>query len=102
MAKPLQLTLPLYTHSRRGRPLIGLGLWFYDRLARSSHLPPHIWLDAATAAAHLPELKPAHMRGLFSGRVLLPRRATAGRAETVARILDQPLARFIEIKVDRH
>ena len=65
LAKPLQLTLPLYTHARRGRPLIGLGLWLYDRLARSSRLPPHTWLDAATAAARLPELKPAHLRGAF-------------------------------------
>jgi glycerol-3-phosphate dehydrogenase len=65
LAKPLQLTLPIYTHSRRGRPLIGLGLWLYDRLARASQLPPHTWLATATAVNRLSELKPAHLRGAF-------------------------------------
>jgi glycerol-3-phosphate dehydrogenase len=65
LAKPLQLTLPIYASSHRGRSLMGLGLWLYDFLARTSHLPNHTWLNRETATARLPELNPTGLRGAY-------------------------------------
>lgn len=65
LAKPLRLTLPIYSHSRRSRPLIALGLWLYDRLARTRQTPNHTWLSAAAVVARLPELQPQGLRGAF-------------------------------------
>jgi len=65
LAKPVQITLPVYERSRRGRRLIGLGLWLYDGLARGQGMPAHRWLDALTARARHPDLKADGLLGAF-------------------------------------
>lgn len=65
LTRPLQITLPIYAWSRRGRRLVGLGLWLYHRLARASTLPTHIWLDRASTVAQHPDLKPEGLLGSY-------------------------------------
>jgi glycerol-3-phosphate dehydrogenase len=65
LARPLRLTLPIYDHVRRGRHLVGLGLWVYDRLAGGGGLPAHTWLGRDDTLAQHPELRPDHLQGAF-------------------------------------
>lgn len=64
LAKPLQLVMPIYRHSRRQRWLVGTGLFLYDKLAGKSMLPPAHWLTAEQLFQHDPQLK---AEGLLGG-----------------------------------
>lgn len=65
LARPLQLTIPIYKTSRRGKMTVGLGLTLYDFLAKGSGLPSHQWIDRATLLSANPKLKPEGLLGAF-------------------------------------
>jgi len=65
LAKPLQLTLPIYDRSRRRRHLVGIGLRLYDWLAGTNSTARHQWLDRPTTIARHPQLKTDGLRGAF-------------------------------------
>lgn len=65
LAKPMQLTLPVYHGARRSKHLIGLGLFLYDLLALGSGLPSHSWLSRKAAIAQDPGLNQSGLLGAY-------------------------------------
>jgi len=65
LVQPLEILLPLYGDSPRGRATIRLGLVLYDLLAGRENIARHHALDAATIAARVP-LATNGLRGGFS------------------------------------
>lgn len=66
LAKPLQLCLPVYRTSRRGKLILRLGLMIYDGLAMGSGLPKHGWLNAEQILAINPDLRGDELQGGFT------------------------------------
>lgn len=66
IAKPLELLLPIYRYSRRGRWQVKLGLTLYDLLARGSGFPEHKWLSATEVFICCPGLSSDSLIGAFS------------------------------------
>ena len=66
LAKPLQLTIPVYTHSRRSRWQYALGLGLYDHLAKSRFVPCSQWHDKASTLAMHPGLRAEGLKGAYS------------------------------------
>ena len=64
LTNPLRLVMPIYSHSKRSRWLVGLGLFLYDHLAGRSHLPPAKWLSAKKLLNCNPQLR---AEGLVGG-----------------------------------
>ena len=57
LVRPLKLLIPVYKRSRRGRFLIGCGMWLYDLLSMGKSLPRHRMLKTAEALEAAPGLK---------------------------------------------
>lgn len=66
IAKPLELLLPIYQHSRRSRWQVKLGLTLYDLLAKGSGFPKHRWLAASEVLTSCPSLSSDRLAGAFS------------------------------------
>ena len=65
LAKPLQLTLPVYRGARRSKWLIRLGLFIYDLLGYGSGLPGHCWLSREAVVARDATLNQEGLLGAF-------------------------------------
>jgi glycerol-3-phosphate dehydrogenase len=63
LVRPLQLFIPVYTHSRRGLTTIDFGLWVYDLLSIGGSLPGHRRLSRQAALGELPALNPEGLDG---------------------------------------
>ncbi len=63
LAKPLQLMIPVYTHSRRSRWQYALGLGLCDQLAKSRFVPRIQWHDKSNTVAMHPGLKAEGLKG---------------------------------------
>jgi len=60
---PLQLLIPIFETSRRGRLIISLGMWLYDLLSMGKSVPRHQMFDAPEALELLPMLNPEGLLG---------------------------------------
>jgi glycerol-3-phosphate dehydrogenase len=65
LVKPLEILLPLYEDSPRGRWMVRLGLTLYDSLARDESIARHRFLDREELLARAP-LQSEGLRGGFS------------------------------------
>lgn len=65
LARPLQLTVPIYKTARRGKWMVGIGLTIYDWLAKGSGLSGHDWIDRETALSSDSNLKSDGLLGAF-------------------------------------
>jgi glycerol-3-phosphate dehydrogenase len=63
LAWPLRLVLPIYKSSRRPRWMVAAGLFFYDRIAGQSILPPAVWLSAQQLTVRDPSLSSRDLIG---------------------------------------
>jgi len=63
LAKPLRLIMPIYKGARRGRAMVGAGLFLYDRIAGKSQLPSAHWLNSQAILARSPSLYEAGLVG---------------------------------------
>lgn len=66
LAKPLQLVLPIYQHSRRGRCVINTGLFLYNHVAGRSILPNSMWLSAEALSQRDPYLNTKGLQGGYA------------------------------------
>lgn len=66
LAKPLELLLPVYKHSRRSRLAYAAGLKLYDMLSAGSGMPASRWLSAAQVKIQHPQLQTQGLLGAFS------------------------------------
>lgn len=66
LTKPLRLVLPIYQRSRRGRWLVGSGLFLYDHLAGKSILPSAQWLTAEALLQRDPQLRADGLLGGYA------------------------------------
>lgn len=66
LAKPLELLLPVYKHSRRSRLAYAAGLKLYDMLSAGSGLPASKWVSADQVKSQHPELQTEGLLGAFS------------------------------------
>ena len=66
LAKPLELLLPVYKHSRRSRLAYAAGLKLYDILSASSVMPASRWLSAAQVKSQHPQPQTQGLLGAFS------------------------------------
>jgi len=66
IVRPLELLIPVYKGSRRGRLIISCGMWLYDLLSLGKSLPRHRMLDAAETLEALPLLNPVDLKGAAS------------------------------------
>ncbi|HYC88699.1 MAG TPA: glycerol-3-phosphate dehydrogenase/oxidase [Thermoanaerobaculia bacterium] len=67
LVKPLEILLPMYRDSPRGRAVVKIGLMLYDRLAGSANIAPHRSLGARELLERAP-LREEGLRGGFSYR----------------------------------
>ncbi|HEY0159214.1 MAG TPA: glycerol-3-phosphate dehydrogenase/oxidase [Thermoanaerobaculia bacterium] len=65
LVKPLQILLPLYGDSPRGKAVVRLGLVLYDRLARDAKIAAHRF-HSANELPGRPPLRREGLRGAFS------------------------------------
>jgi glycerol-3-phosphate dehydrogenase len=63
LVRPLQITIPIYQQSRRGRATIRAGMIAYDLLSAGKSLPRHRMQSAAETLDSMPGLNPAGLRG---------------------------------------
>ncbi|MBT8443832.1 MAG: glycerol-3-phosphate dehydrogenase/oxidase, partial [Gammaproteobacteria bacterium] len=63
LVRPLELLIPIYVGGRRGRFVVGCGMWLYDLLSVGKSLPRHRMLRAAEALDSLPFLNPSGLVG---------------------------------------
>jgi glycerol-3-phosphate dehydrogenase len=63
LVSPLQLLIPIYGDSRRGRFQIACGMWLYDLLSFTKSLPRHRMLNAGEALQFAPALDPKGLVG---------------------------------------
>ena len=61
----VEIAVPLYRHSRRGRIALKTGLLLYQWLAGGVGLGGHRWMDAATLANQVPQLRTEGLRGAY-------------------------------------
>lgn len=66
LASPLQLVLPIYRGSRRGRAMVALGLWLYDHIAGKSILPKAQWLGREELLRRDPQLQDDGLLGGYA------------------------------------
>ncbi|MEM8983746.1 MAG: glycerol-3-phosphate dehydrogenase [Pseudomonadota bacterium] len=66
LVKPLRLTIPIYTQSRRGPWLVKLGMLAYDLLSFGKSLPGHRMLNRRETLELFPALDAAGLRGSAS------------------------------------
>lgn len=66
LAKPLELLLPVYRHSRRSRLAYAAGLKLYDVLAQGGGLPRSRWHSVVQVKAKHPGLQTQGLLGAFS------------------------------------
>jgi glycerol-3-phosphate dehydrogenase len=66
LAKPLELLLPVYKHSRRSRLAYGAGLKLYDMLSASSDMPASRWKSAEQVKSQHPQLQTQGLLGAFA------------------------------------
>lgn len=66
LAKPLQLMIPVYTHSRRRQWQYALGLGLYDRFANSRFVPRSHWNDRQSTMALNTGIKAEGLKGAYS------------------------------------
>jgi len=65
ITQAIELVLPVYEDSQRGRWLLKLGLWLYDRLAGQHNIAPHRWCSSSELRRLAPTLKSQGLRGGF-------------------------------------
>jgi glycerol-3-phosphate dehydrogenase len=65
ITQAIELVLPVYEDSLRGRWLLKLGLWLYDRLAGQHNIAPHRWCSSSELRRLAPTLKYQGLRGGF-------------------------------------
>lgn len=63
LAHHLPIVWPLYQGARRGRWMIKLGLWFYDRLASAAQIGRHSWQPAQDPAFAADGLRSENLLG---------------------------------------
>ncbi len=64
LTQPLRMVMPIYKHSRRGRLMVGSGLFLYDRLlATNSTLPGMKWLNTKQLLENDPSLNSTDLLG---------------------------------------
>jgi glycerol-3-phosphate dehydrogenase len=63
LVRPLQITIPIYKESRRGRATIRAGMIAYDLLSAGKSLPRHRMQARTETLAKMPGLNPAGLRG---------------------------------------
>ena len=56
LVRPLELAIPIYRGSRRGRWTIAAGMWLYDLLSPGKSVPSHTMLNRDGTVARLPGL----------------------------------------------
>jgi len=66
LAKPLQLMLPVYKHSRRSRLAYAAGLKLYDLLASRSNMPKSQWMTLKQVKQSHPHLSTQGLLGAFT------------------------------------
>jgi glycerol-3-phosphate dehydrogenase len=66
LAKPLQLMLPVYKHSRRSRMAYAAGLKLYDMLASRSNIPKSQWMTLKQVKQSHPHLSTQGLLGAFT------------------------------------
>ena len=77
LVEPLAMLVPLYAGARRGRWLVGAGMWLYDLLSWDKSLPKHRMLDVQEALRLAPGLRPEGLVGAahyFDAQVAFPER----------------------------
>jgi glycerol-3-phosphate dehydrogenase len=57
LVSPLRLMIPIFRNSRRGRFIIGCGMWLYDMLSLRKSLPRHDMLTAEQSLEVAPGLR---------------------------------------------
>lgn len=62
-AKAIRLIVPVYKNSKRGRFVLGAGLFLYDHLIGKSVLPKSKWLDAKEIARRDPTINTKGLKG---------------------------------------
>jgi glycerol-3-phosphate dehydrogenase len=65
LTQPVELFLPVHRSSPRPAWFIGLGLWFYDRLAGSANIAPHVRLAPEAFKTMTPEIRHDDIQGGF-------------------------------------
>ncbi len=74
---PLPLTLPVYSHHKRGPLLIRAGMIAYDLLSWNKSLPAHRMYNRSGALAHEPGLNPDGLKAAaryYDAQVVFPER----------------------------
>lgn len=66
LAQPIEILMPLYASSRRGKWAMHLGLGLYDWLSGSRRLGTTRWLDPGDVQRRVPGLKAAGLRGAYA------------------------------------
>ncbi len=66
LAKPLQLMIPVYAHSIRGRWQYAIGLGLYEYLAKSRAVPRSQWHSKESTLALNTGIKPEGLQGVYS------------------------------------
>lgn len=77
LVEPLEIFIPLFRGSRRGRLKVGLGMWLYDLLSVGKSLPSHRMLSRAGMLEALPGLSQDALVGgatYFDAQVSFPER----------------------------
>lgn len=70
LCAPTPFLLPIYKGGKPsplggGKWKLGLGLWFYDKLASSKTFPPHQWISPQEVSQLSPALDAHQLRGAF-------------------------------------
>ena len=63
LVRPLELLIPIFKGGRRGRFVVGCGMWLYDLLSLGKSLPRHRMLSAEEALDTLPLLNSSNLVG---------------------------------------
>jgi len=63
LTRPLRLVMPIYQGAKRSRFKVACGLFFYDRMANKSSLPPSEWLNREELLSRDSELNPNRLQG---------------------------------------
>ncbi len=66
LAHPLEIMVPIYASSRRGRWVLRLGLALYDLLSGQHTLGKTRWIEATDVHRRLPGLKAAGLKGAYT------------------------------------
>jgi glycerol-3-phosphate dehydrogenase len=65
LAKPLQLMIPVYAHSRRSRRQYAIGLGLYDRLAKSRFVSCSHWHNRQSTLALNTGIEAENLKGAY-------------------------------------